>query len=333
MALDYKKSGVDVEAGDSLVSWLSQTAPQNFPHKDKVVAGIGGFASLFKLSTGAMQEPCLVSGTDGVGTKLKVAFHFNDVSTIGQDLVAMCVNDILTTGAEPLFFLDYYATGKLDLPQAKEFLTGLRKACHEAQVALVGGETAEMPGFYDKGEFDCAGFAVGIVDKVQALGAHRVVEGDVVIGVSSSGFHSNGYSLLRKVFEKDMKDWKKELLTPTALYSELTKKLLQIPGVHAFAHITGGGTENIPRVIPEGLGLKLQRWEWPLAFQEVQSRTGMSSVQMLQTLNCGIGWVVVASHESQQEIKKIIADSDYNSFDLGVITKGHEIDYSLWEKA
>lgn len=331
MAIDYKKAGVDMEAGDNLVSWLQETAPKSFPHSDKIVSGIGGFASLFKIPIKGMKSPCLVSGTDGVGTKLKVAFHFQKYDTIGQDLVAMCVNDILTCGAEPLFFLDYYATGKLDLEQAKSFLKGLRAACIESGCALTGGETAEMPGFYDKGEFDCAGFAVGLVDQEETLGAHRVREGDLVLGFSSSGFHSNGYSLLRKVFEKDMDDWKDILLKPTALYTNLAKELKVSGGVHAFAHITGGGMENIPRVIPEGYGFVLQRWEWPLPFKEVQSRSEMTNLQMLETLNCGIGWVAIVSPKVLDKSKEIAAQLNYKIYELGTIQKDlPSIDYKLW---
>ncbi len=331
MAIDYKKAGVDIEAGDRLVSWLKETTPKSFSHSDKIVSGIGGFASLFKIPFQGMKSPCLVSGTDGVGTKLKVAFHFQDCSTIGQDLVAMCVNDILTVGAEPLFFLDYYATGKLNLEHAKSFLTGLRKACEESGCALVGGETAEMPGFYSKDEFDCAGFAVGIVDQEKALGPHRVQEGDIVLGVSSSGFHSNGYSLLRKVFEKDMDEWRDELLKPTALYTTLAKNLLTTEGVRAFAHITGGGVENIPRVFPQDMGLILNRWEWPLAFKEVQQRSEMSNLQMLETLNCGIGWVAIINPKTLASAKTMIKKSGFESFDLGVMSREVKgVDYRLW---
>lgn len=331
MVLDYKKAGVDVEAGDELVDWLVQTQPRQFPHSDKIVSGIGGFASLFKVPLQGMKSPCLVSGTDGVGTKLKLAFHFDNHSSIGQDLVAMCVNDILTVGATPLFFLDYYATGKLELEKAKQFLTGLRKACVEAEVALVGGETAEMPGFYAKGEYDCAGFAVGIVDQEKALGRHRVLPGDRVIGISSSGFHSNGYSLLRKVFEKDIESWRDILLTPTALYTKFVRSLMKEVDVHAFAHITGGGMENLPRVLPESMGLVLKKWQWPDPFKEVQKRTGQTSEQMLKTLNCGIGWVVIAPATEQDRIEKAAMVFGFKAYDLGCVEKGiSEIDYAEW---
>ena len=206
MSAHYKKAGVDNEAGDALIDWL-QADRSEVPHKNRIVEGIGGFASLFRIDFPEMKKPCLITCTDGVGTKVKLAAHFERYEGIGQDLVGMCVNDLICTGGRPLLFLDYYATGKLDLKAAQSFLLGLKKACHEADCALVGGETAEMPGVYQEKDFDVAGFAVGIVDEDQRLGPQRVREGDAVIGVSSSGFHSNGYSLLRKVFAEDLALW------------------------------------------------------------------------------------------------------------------------------
>ena len=252
---DYLSSGVNVEAGDALVDWLQEVEKEGsalkHPHSEKVIAGIGGFASLFRADFAKYKKPCLVTCTDGVGTKVKLATYFRSYKEVAQDMVAMCVNDLICTGGSPLLFLDYYATGKLDLEAAKEFLQGVRKACLESHCALVGGETAEMPGVYANGDFDCAGFAVGVVDEDEALGLNKVVRGDVLLGVASSGFHSNGFSLLRKVFEKDLDDWKEELLKPTALYVQMVKNLqhAQIQ-IHALAHITGGGIENIPRVLP-----------------------------------------------------------------------------------
>ena len=205
MSMDYKQAGVDVAAGDALVDWLKSTNPKKFPHQDKIVSGIGGFAALFRADFSKMKEPCLVSCTDGVGTKVKLAAEFGRYREVAQDLVAMCVNDMVCCGAQPLFFLDYYATGKLQLDAAKDFLSGVRDACHESDCALIGGETAEMPGVYHEKDFDCAGFAVGVVDKPEALGPHRVKVGDRLLGLASSGFHSNGYSLLRKVFAEDLK--------------------------------------------------------------------------------------------------------------------------------
>ncbi len=212
MAIDYKQAGVDVEAGDALVDWLKASAPARWPHQDRLVAGIGGFAALFRADFKELSEPCLVSCTDGVGTKIKVAVHFDSFKEVAQDLVAMCVNDMVCCGATPLFFLDYYASGKLRLPAAKNFLAGVQAACIESNCALIGGETAEMPGVYEGNDFDCAGFSVGVVDRPKALGAHRVQAGMRLLGVSSSGFHSNGFSLLRKVFAQDMDQWREQLL-------------------------------------------------------------------------------------------------------------------------
>ncbi|RYZ64506.1 MAG: phosphoribosylformylglycinamidine cyclo-ligase, partial [Proteobacteria bacterium] len=224
--IDYKASGVDVEAGDELVEWLKESGSKTrSPHADRLVSGIGGFAAMFRIGFPEMKKPCLVSSTDGVGTKIKLAAQFKMYEGVGQDLVAMCINDLVCCGAQPLFFLDYYATGKLELEAAKSFLTGVRNACHASGAALIGGETAEMPGVYHGDDFDAAGFSVGIVDEEKALGRHRVSVGDHVIGVSSSGFHSNGYSLLRKVFEGDLEEWREILMTPTHLYASLVLEL------------------------------------------------------------------------------------------------------------
>ncbi|MES2768131.1 MAG: phosphoribosylformylglycinamidine cyclo-ligase [Bdellovibrionota bacterium] len=322
----YKKSGVDVETGDALVDWLSQDPEHSkipTPHKSQILSGIGGFASLFRLNLKDIQKPCLVTCTDGVGTKVLLAVQFESYEGVAQDMVAMCVNDLITTGADPLLFLDYYATGKLDLNAAQKFLTGVKKACYESDCALIGGETAEMPGVYQGKDFDCAGFAVGIVDEDKRLGSHLVKEGDVAIGISSNGFHSNGYSLLRKVFEKDLEEWKDVLLKPTHLYVKLAKELKTI-GVHALAHITGGGVQNIPRVLPEGLGLALKSWEFPEEFKEVQKRTGMTKIEMMDTLNCGIGLVVFADEAKVSEILKAAASLKYKTYDLGKVVKSKD---------
>lgn len=318
--MDYKSAGVDIDKGDELVDWIQETTERG-PHHDKMISGIGGFASIMKFDFPQLKEPCLVSSTDGVGTKLKVAVHFESYETIGQDLVAMCVNDLACCGAEPLFFLDYYATGKLELSQAQPFLSGVRKACLEVGAQLVGGETAEMPGVYHNRDFDCAGFAVGVVDRKDILGTHKVQKGDVVLGISSSGFHSNGFSLLRKVFAEDMQDWKSELLTPTALYTPLVAKLKPL-GIHALANITGSGMENIPRVIPQGLSLRLKSWQWPAPFVEVQKRTKMSDKLMLQTLNCGVGMAVLAPAHLRADIEQQILDMNFKVIDLGVLEAG-----------
>lgn len=317
-SIDYKSSGVDVEAGDALVDWLQAgDSKVKFPHAERIVSGIGGFASLFRADFPKMKKPCLVTCTDGVGTKVKLASHFGRYEGIGQDLVGMCVNDLICTGGEPLLFLDYYATGKLQLEAAKSFLQSVRQACLESDCALVGGETAEMPGVYQANDFDCAGFAVGVVDEEKALGAHKVQKGDVLLGVSSSGFHSNGYSLLRKVFEKDLEKWANQLLIPTALYVKLFKALKEQVEIHALAHITGGGIENIPRVLPENLTWNKRLWKMPEPFLEVQKRTGMSDEKMYQTLNCGVGLVVILPKDQAQAAKATIEKFNHQVFDLG----------------
>ncbi len=295
MAINYKTAGVDTEAGDQLVEWLqsSDSHPQSqMPHAERIVSGIGGFASLFNIQFPEIKKPLLVTCTDGVGTKVKLASQFEDYSGVGQDLVAMCVNDLICTGGRPLMFLDYYATGKLEQKAAREFLASVRKACFDSDCALVGGETAEMPGVYHGKDFDCAGFAVGVVDADKTWGPHRVQEGDVLVGLSSSGFHSNGYSLLRKVFAEDLESHKNLLLTPTALYVKITQQIQKEIDVHAGAHITGGGIENLPRVLPDHLGITIpQMWALPEIYQLVKARTGLSTFDLLKTLNCGIGFV------------------------------------------
>ncbi|MFN7454451.1 MAG: phosphoribosylformylglycinamidine cyclo-ligase [Pseudobdellovibrionaceae bacterium] len=299
--MDYKKSGVSVEAGDELVEWLAQAEQEqqniksgkSLSHQNRLLEGIGGFASLFDISFPEMKKPYLVTCTDGVGTKVKLASQYGRPEPVAQDLVAMCANDLICTGGTPLLFLDYYATGKLDLTFAKKFLTALRKACAESNMILAGGETAEMPGVYSQGDFDVAGFAVGVVDDSERLGPHKVQPGDVLVAVSSSGCHSNGYSLLRKVFESDLDQWIEELLTPTALYVDFFLALKKKFKIHALAHITGGGLENIPRVIPSHLKFSYEMWEMPAIFQEVQRRTQLSNEEMVRTLNCGVGLVCV----------------------------------------
>lgn len=322
--IDYKSSGVDVEAGDALVDWLKESgAKTRSPHADRLVSGIGGFAALFRVGFPEMKKPCLVSSTDGVGTKIKLAAQFKMYEGVGQDLVAMCVNDLVCAGAQPLFFLDYYATGRLDLEAAKSFLTGVRHACHESGAALIGGETAEMPGVYHGDDFDAAGFAVGIVDEDKALGAHRVSIGDRVIGVSSSGFHSNGYSLLRKVFESEItagdEEWKAKLMTPTHLYASLILELAKANQVQAVANITGGGMENIPRVMPKGTVLPLVDWAWPDEFITVQDRAGLSRDEMLKTLNCGIGLALIVRPGDVTAVETAVRRHGFKAIPLGTL--------------
>lgn len=321
----YRNAGVDIAAGDDLVDWLKKNEGKT-PHADRVVAGIGGFAALFRAGFPQMKKPCLVSSTDGVGTKVKLASHFGDFSKVGQDLVGMCVNDILCVGAEPLFFLDYYACGKLELDHAKQFLKGLKEACNEAGCALIGGETAEMPGVYAPGDFDCAGFAVGIVDEEKILGANKVRLGDALVGFSSSGFHSNGYSLLRKVFSSDLDSWREELLKPTALYSKLVAKLKVSSELHALAHITGGGLDNLTRVLSPGQKACVKRWDFPKPFREVQKRLSLSDDEIVRTLNCGIGLIAVVQSDFVDRAIEIASEASIKAYHLGHIEseKRHE---------
>lgn len=315
--IDYKQAGVDVEAGDALVDWLKSTAPKRWPHQDKLVEGIGGFAALFRADFKDYKEPCLVSCTDGVGTKIKLAVHFESYREVAQDMVAMCVNDLVCSGAKPLFFLDYYASGKLRLPAAKDFLAGVQAACIESECALIGGETAEMPGVYEGNDFDCAGFSVGVVDRAEALGAHRVKPGMRLLGLSSSGFHSNGFSLLRKVFAADLDSWREVLLKPTALYVKVVQEGLKNKGLKAVAHVTGGGLDNLPRVLPENTRAVVNAWEVPAPFLEVKKRSGMSWASMLTTLNCGIGMVWVVEASEFDALKGVVTNAGYRAFDLG----------------
>jgi phosphoribosylformylglycinamidine cyclo-ligase len=335
MGIDYKQAGVDIEQGDALVDWLKKSQPKAWPHQDKLVSGIGGFSALFRADFKGMQDPCLVSCTDGVGTKIKLASYFKTYASVGQDLVAMCVNDMLCVGAQPLFFLDYYATGKLDSAAAQEFLGGVQKACLESELALIGGETAEMPGVYQPGDFDCAGFCVGVVDRPKALGEHFVKAGDKLIAIASSGFHSNGYSLLRKVFEKDLDAHEKILMEPTALYVEIMQKVLkQDFGVHAAAHITGGGLDNILRVIPDGMAVNLNPWKVPASFLKVKKRAEIPWPSLLTTLNCGLGMVLsVEASRAEALIQFVNSQNGPRAFAVGEVIKAAEKKWTLNESA
>ncbi len=318
--VDYKQSGVDVVKGDQFVDWISKTQAKQ-PFQDSIISGVGGFAAIFKLGFSHLKNPCIVSATDGVGTKVKLASHYKVFNTVGQDLVAMCVNDLICCGAQPLFFLDYYASAKLELEDAQSFLGGVRASCHQSGCALIGGETAEMPGVYHGKDFDCAGFAIGIVDEEQILGPKRVNVGDVVIGIESSGFHSNGYSLVRKIFEKDLDQWKDQLLKPTILYPEIVLPLVKKNLVHAMAHITGGGMENIPRVMPDHTKLNLMDWPWPEIFLEAQDRSGLSRVEMLHTFNCGMGFCLFVNASDADNVISQIAGSGLKAFRIGEVEK------------
>ncbi|WP_349431556.1 phosphoribosylformylglycinamidine cyclo-ligase [Methylomarinum sp. Ch1-1] len=306
-SLNYKSAGVDIEAGNALVERIKPIAAKT--RTAGVMAGLGGFGSMFELPLDRYKEPVLVSGTDGVGTKLKLALELGVHNTVGIDLVAMCVNDIIVQGAEPLFFLDYFATGKLDVETAAAVVEGIGKGCEQAGAALVGGETAEMPGMYAEGDYDLAGFCVGIVEKSAILDGSRIQAGDKLIGLASSGPHSNGYSLIRKILEKSNaslsdnlagKPLGEALLEPTRIYVKSLLELFKTVPVHALAHITGGGiTENLPRVLPTGLGaeIDLSSWKLPETFKWLQEHGNVSQADMLTTFNCGIGMIVCVAAE------------------------------------
>ena len=318
MAIDYKQAGVDIDAGDALVSWIQQSQPK-YPHQERLVSGVGGFAALFNASFEDMENPCLVSSTDGVGTKLKLASEFGSYSEVAQDLVAMCVNDLICCGAQPLFFLDYFATGQLDLEMAKEFIASLQNACVESGCALIGGETAEMPGVYAHKDFDCAGFAVGVVDRDKALGRDKIKGDEVLIALPSSGFHSNGFSLLRKLFESDLNKHFKQLLTPTKLYSKAVQKILPTQGLRACAHITGGGMDNLLRVLPQGAQVVLEPWKVNSLLKVVRERSGLSWEQLLKTFNCGVGFVMFVEPSAAEKVILELSSVGHEAFVLGKV--------------
>ena len=312
--MDYQKSGVNTNQAHQLVSWIQSQSQKH--HQSRIINGVGGYASLFQIQFPEMKEPCLASSTDGVGTKLKLALQYSSLQSLGQDLVAMCVNDLICVGAQPLFFLDYYACGQLNEKHVKEFLTGVKKSCDDSLCALVGGETAQMPGVYQGEDFDCAGFAVGVVDKPQIIGAHKVKKGDHLLALASQGFHSNGYSLLRKIFQPDLDQWASELLKPTMLYVKPFVSVLK-GKVHALAHITGDGMDNLLRVVPSGANIQLTPWELPQPVLEAKKRTGMNWKELLQTFNCGVGLVAFLSPEKINQVKKELSHLKIDHFEIG----------------
>ncbi len=305
-SLSYRDAGVDIEAGDALVERIKPFAKRTM--RPEVMGGIGGFGSLFAMPQ-KYRNPVLVSGTDGVGTKLKLAFQLDKHDTVGIDLVAMSVNDILVQGAEPLFFLDYFACGKLEVATAAQVIQGIAAGCEQAGCALVGGETAEMPGMYPAGEYDLAGFAVGAVERDAIINGSTISEGDVVLGLASSGAHSNGYSLIRKLIERSGIDMDSDfhgqpfrdvVMAPTRIYVKPLLKLMQTLPVKGMAHITGGGiTENIPRVLPQGFTAEIRKdgWQLPPLFQWLQAQGNIADDEMYRTFNCGIGMAVIVAAE------------------------------------
>ncbi len=327
-SISYRDAGVDIEAGDALVEQIKPFAKRTM--RPEVLGGIGGFGSLFAVPQ-KFKEPILVSGTDGVGTKLKLAFELNKHDTVGIDLVAMSVNDILVQGAEPLFFLDYFACGKLEVGVAAQVIKGIAEGCEQSGCALVGGETAEMPGMYPAGEYDLAGFAVGCVDKAKLINGTTIAAGDVVLGLASSGAHSNGYSLIRKLIEKSGIDFESDfhgrkfkdvVMAPTRIYVKSLLKLIEAMPVKGMAHITGGGiTENIPRVLPEGLTAEIHAsgWELPPLFQWLQAQGNIVPSEMYKTFNCGIGMAIVMAKENAAAAKALLEAAGETVFEIGHI--------------
>lgn len=329
-SLTYRDAGVDIDAGDALVDRIKPHAKRTM--RPGVMAGIGGFGALFEVPRG-YREPVLVSGTDGVGTKLKLAFQWKRHDTIGIDLVAMSVNDILTLGAEPLFFLDYYACGKLDVPSAADVVKGIAAGCEMAGCALIGGETAEMPGMYPAGEYDLAGFAVGVVEKKKIINGRSIKPGDVVLGLASNGVHSNGYSLVRhilaqpgvkltsKIGGRALKD---AILAPTRIYVKPVLQLMKKINVKGLAHITGGGlVDNVPRVLGENLTAELRSDAWPLPplFRWLQERGNVADSEMHRVFNCGIGMVLVVAEKDAKRAQALLEKAGERVWRIGAVRR------------
>nr|VFK28819.1 MAG: phosphoribosylformylglycinamidine cyclo-ligase [Candidatus Kentron sp. MB]VFK33967.1 MAG: phosphoribosylformylglycinamidine cyclo-ligase [Candidatus Kentron sp. MB]VFK76530.1 MAG: phosphoribosylformylglycinamidine cyclo-ligase [Candidatus Kentron sp. MB] len=327
--LSYRDAGVDIDRGNRLVEHIKTLTRKTM--RPEVLAGIGGFGALYELPSGIYQNPVLVSGADGVGTKLKLAVQTGIHHTIGIDLVAMCANDILTHGAEPLFFLDYFATGELDLAVAQQVIAGIAYGCEKAGAALIGGETAEMPGVYQGKDYDLAGFCVGIVEKARIIDGKAVAAGDVLIGLASSGPHSNGYSLIRKILERTDADLDQEfygqtlgeaLLTPTDIYVRAVSDLIRDIPVHAIAHITGGGIrENLPRVLPPGVRARVETNAWvrhPI-FPWLQTAGKITDEEMYRTFNCGIGMILCVPHAYAAQAMQRLDEIGQLAWEIGAI--------------
>lgn len=337
--MTYRDAGVDIDAGNESVSLIKDSVRATY--RPEVLGDLGGFGGLFALRAQDYREPVLVSGTDGVGTKLRLAFLLNRHDTIGQDAVAMCVNDILVQGAEPLFFLDYLAVGKLEPTQVADVVSGVARACKESGCALIGGETAEMAGFYPVGEYDIAGFAVGVVERERLITSARVKAGDVLLGLPSSGVHSNGYSLVRKIvfehkgfcgdeyMEELGRSIGEELLTPTRLYPQVCLPLIRDFDLHGMVHITGGGFyENIPRALPNEMGAEVDAaaWEMPAVFRLLQEWGNVDWAEMYRTFNMGIGMVLIASEEEAARIEAHLGAQHEAVFRIGRVIEGaHEV--------
>ncbi|ALG67685.1 phosphoribosylformylglycinamidine cyclo-ligase [Beggiatoa leptomitoformis] len=328
-SLTYRDAGVDIDNGDALVERIKPIARRT--HRPEMLGGLGGFGALFEIPLDRYRQPVLVSGTDGVGTKLKLAMQLGKHDTIGIDLVAMCVNDVLTSGAEPLFFLDYYATGALDVETATHVISGIGKGCELAGAALVGGETAEMPGMYHGEDYDLAGFCVAVVEKAKIIDGSQVQAGDALIGLASSGVHSNGYSLVRKLLALSNADVHQDfygrtlgatLLEPTRIYVKPLLQLIRTLPVHALAHITGGGlTGNVPRVIPEGLCARINTnsWHRPPIFDWLQTQGNITDEEMYRTFNCGIGMIVCVAQTDLDATMQCLHDAGETVWHIGEI--------------
>ncbi|MFP1789106.1 phosphoribosylformylglycinamidine cyclo-ligase [Lonsdalea quercina] len=330
-SLSYKDAGVDIDAGNALVGRIKSVVKQT--RRPEVMGGLGGFGALCALPQ-KYREPVLVSGTDGVGTKLRLAMDLKRHDTIGIDLVAMCVNDLVVAGAEPLFFLDYYATGKLDVDTAASVITGIAAGCKQSGCALVGGETAEMPGMYHGEDYDVAGFCVGVVEKSEIIDGSKVKEGDALIALASSGPHSNGYSLVRKILEFSHTDPVTEqldgvpladhLLAPTKIYVKSILSLIEKMDAHAICHLTGGGFwENIPRVLPEGMQATLDEssWQWPSVFNWLQKAGNVSRHEMYRTFNCGVGMIVALPAEQVEDAIALLNANGEKAWKIGNINR------------
>ena len=336
--LTYAEAGVDIDAGNALVERIKPAAKAT--DRPGTMGGLGGFGALFDLKAAGYSDPVLVAATDGVGTKLKIAIDTGNVDTIGIDLVAMCVNDLVCQGAEPLFFLDYFATGKLEVDKAARIVGGIARGCADSGCALIGGETAEMPGMYHGGDFDLAGFAVGAMERGTHL-PQGVGEGDVILGLASNGVHSNGYSFVRKVVEISGLSWSsaspfgggslgEALLAPTRLYVRQVLAAIRAGGVHGLAHITGGGlTENPPRVMPEGLAceIDLSSWSLPPVFRWLATTAGMAEAELLKTFNCGIGMMLVVAADRAGELAALLEGQGESVARLGRVVKGEGVVY------
>lgn len=337
--ITYADAGVDIDAGNALVERIKPAAKRT--NRSGVIAGLGGFGALFDLKAAGYSDPVLVAATDGVGTKLRIAIDTGHVDGVGIDLVAMCVNDLVCQGAEPLFFLDYFATGALETEQAARIIEGIAEGCAGAGCALIGGETAEMPGMYPPGDFDLAGFSVGALERGQTL-PEGVAEGDVLLGLGSDGVHSNGYSLVRKLVALSGLGWDdpcpwsdatlgEDLLTPTRLYVQPALAAIRTGGVHALAHITGGGlTENLPRVLPDDLGaeIDLDSWQLPEVFRWMAETGGMAEAEMLKTFNCGIGLILVVAPDRADALADVLGAAGERVTRLGAVTATPGVAYT-----